>query len=252
MLNLLYIILNTFIKFVECCYLLCTGFGLDRREDALKFAGLASVNQYHAHVVARTIARIESLAAYVYNICDVIVAVKIAKKCGIFWVHRAICAITCVSTDYNSGAAIIFHAVECIDSHLPLKARYAEHAVIHLLGDGAKRGIGHNNVHHVAGEWQQGVLRCNLTEAKFAEICEACLVNVIYMDDGRIDRYCQCSITCAWFKHIAYTFSAGTNKLSHNEAERRRCGVLLLDEAFTVTGVEAWLYLIEVDKVVVG
>ena len=102
--------------------MLGAGFGFDRGEDTLKFAGLAPVNQYHAHIVACSVTRVKSLAAYVDNICDIIVTVKIAKKCGIFRIHRAICTITCVSTYYDSGSTVVFHLFKCIDSHLSLKA----------------------------------------------------------------------------------------------------------------------------------
>ncbi|CDE57080.1 unknown [Prevotella sp. CAG:873] len=109
-------------------------------------------------------------------------AVKIAKKCGIFGVHRAICAITCVSSYHNGGSTVVFHLLQSVDGHLPLKARHTEYAVIDFLRYGAERWIGHNNVYVVTTERQECVLCRHLAVAEFAQIGKSGIVDVVHMD----------------------------------------------------------------------
>lgn len=74
----------SFVKFIECCYLFSAGFRLYRRIDTRKFPCLPSVYQYHTHVIACAVSRIECLAAYIDNVSYIIVAVKITKNAASF------------------------------------------------------------------------------------------------------------------------------------------------------------------------
>ena len=202
--------------------MLGAGFGFDRGEDTLKFAGLAPVNQYHAHVVARPVARIQGYAVDIDNVNNIIVAVKIAKKCGIFRIHRAICAITRIPAYNNSCSAIIFHLLQRVDSHLPFKARNVEYTVVNLFCNGAERRVCHNNVRFLAVERQQCILSRHLTVAKPAEIGEAGVINIVNLNYRGTDCNSQRAVAGARLKHTVNLLAPGLHKLSHDVTERRR------------------------------
>ena len=113
-----------FIKFVECCHLLCTGVSLHRRIDTLELSVLVGIapafDEYHAHGVLGTIASVE-LSVHVDNVHDVVVGVEIAKELGILRVEASVAPVRVVASDDDCGTSVVLHVVEGVDNNLSLQ-----------------------------------------------------------------------------------------------------------------------------------
>ncbi len=151
-----------FIKFVECCHLLCTGVSLHRRIDTLELSVLVGIapafDEYHAHGVLGTIASVE-LSVHVDNVHDVVVGVEIAKELGILRVEASIVPVRVVTTDDDCGLSVVLHVVEGVDYYLSLQTGDVVSSIIEAAHGGCSEWwVGEHGIYLLGCKGQQTVL----------------------------------------------------------------------------------------------